>query len=137
MAQNAPLSCVVVTPEKAVLDERADFIVVPMVDGELGIGHNRLPLIGRLGFGELRITLGQRTQHYYIDGGFLQIRNNVVTLLTAKAIPTGEIKTHAAQEVLATPKVETTREAQDARLKALERARTQLRLARKTPEEAR
>ena len=37
------LQCVVVTPEKAVLDESADFVVVPMIDGELGVGFNRLP----------------------------------------------------------------------------------------------
>ena len=42
------LKCVVVTPEKAVLDEAASFIVVPMIDGELGVGEDRLPLIGRL-----------------------------------------------------------------------------------------
>ena len=48
----------VVTPEKAVLDEVADFVAVPMFDGELGVEPGRLPLIGRLGYGELRIRRG-------------------------------------------------------------------------------
>ena len=73
----AELKCVVVTPERAVLDEPADFVVVPLYDGELGIAKDRLPLIGRLGFGELRITRGTQTLHYYVDGGFVQVRGNV------------------------------------------------------------
>src|SRR5438270_548675 len=67
-----PLKCVIVTPEKAVLDEPADFVVVPMSDGELGVAKDRLPLIGRLGFGELRVVRGNQTLSYYIDGGFVQ-----------------------------------------------------------------
>jgi F-type H+-transporting ATPase subunit epsilon len=130
----AALKCVVVTLERAVLDEAADFVVVPLYDGELGIAHDRLPLIGRLGCGELRLTQGERTKHYYIDGGFVQVRGNVVTVLTSRAMPAAEIKTQAAQEVLNTPKVETTPAGQEAQLKAQQRARVQLRLAHKNKE---
>ena len=125
------LKCVIVTPEKAVLDESADFVVVPMYDGELGIAPDRQPLIGRLGFGELRITQGNQTKHYYVDGGFVQVRGNVVTVLTSKAVPAKEIKTAEAQAVLNSTKVETTPEGRDAQEKAQQRARVQLRLAEK------
>ena len=123
------LKCVVVTPEKAVLDEPADYVVVPMFDGELGIAPDRLPLIGRLGFGELRLTLGNQTKHYYIDGGFVQIRGNVVTVLTPKAIDVKDLKTADAQAVLASAKAESTPEAQEAQEKAQQRAHVQIRLA--------
>ena len=56
------LHCVVVTPERALLDEPADFVALPMYDGELGVLPGRAPLIGRLGYGELRIRRGQETQ---------------------------------------------------------------------------
>jgi F-type H+-transporting ATPase subunit epsilon len=125
------LKCVVVTPEKAVLDEPADFVVVPMMDGELGIANNRQPLIGRLGFGELRITQGSQVKHFYVDGGFVQVRGNVVTVLTSKAISAGDIKKDAANETLRTMKAETTVEGQDAQQRAHERARAQLRIAQK------
>jgi F-type H+-transporting ATPase subunit epsilon len=134
MAATLDLKCVIVTPEKAVLDEPADFVVVPMFDGELGIAHNRLPLIGRLGFGELRLSAGDRKQQFYIDGGFVQVRDNVVTVLTSRAIPTSDINTDEAQKVLSTPKVETTPEGQDAQQKAQQRARAQLQIARKYQE---
>lgn len=125
------LKCVVVTPEKAVLDEPADFVVVPLYDGELGVAYNRQPLIGRLGFGELRITQGTQTKNYYVDGGFVQVRDNVVTVLTSKAIPAKDIKVADAQAVLNSTKVETTAEGRDAQTKAQQRARVQLRLAQR------
>jgi F-type H+-transporting ATPase subunit epsilon len=131
MAEATTLKCVIVTPEKAVLDESADFVVVPMADGELGIALNRVPLIGRLGFGELRITQGNQVKHYYIDGGFVQVRGNVVTILTSKAVPAKEIRVAAAQDLLKTAKVETTPEGQESLQKAQQRARTQLRIAQK------
>ena len=126
------LKCVVVTPEKAVLDEPADFIALPMYDGELGVAPDRLPLIGRLGFGELRIVKGNQTRSLYVDGGFVQVRGNIVTVLTSKAIAPQDIKTDAAVEVLRSTKVETTPEGQEANLKAQQRARAQLRIAEKS-----
>lgn len=125
------LRCVIVTPEKAVLDEITAFIVVPMLDGELGVALDRLPLIGRLGFGELRITQGSQTKHYYVDGGFVQVRDNVVTVLTSKALEASHIKSADAEAVLRADKTETTPEARDAQQKAQQRARAQLRIARK------
>jgi F-type H+-transporting ATPase subunit epsilon len=127
MAQT--LKCVVVTPERAVLDEPAEFIVVPMIDGELGVADKRLPLIGRLGFGELRLTQGDNTKRYYIDGGFVQVRGNVVTVLTSKAIPAKDIKVGEAEAALRSEKIETTTEGRAALEKTQERARAQLRIA--------
>src|SRR5687767_13232534 len=94
------LQCVVVTPERAVLDQAADFVALPMYDGELGVLPGRAPLIGRLGFGELRVVVGRTIHRYYVDGGFAQVRDNVVTVLTGKAVPAEEIKFTAAEDAL-------------------------------------
>ena len=51
----AALQCVVVTPEATVIDTPAEFVALPLYDGEVGIAPGRSPLIGRLGYGELRI----------------------------------------------------------------------------------
>jgi F-type H+-transporting ATPase subunit epsilon len=131
------LKCVVVTPEKALLDEPADFVVVPMFDGELGVALDRLPLIGRLGFGELRITQGNQTKHFYVDGGFVQVRSNVVTVLTSKAMDVKDLKIDQAQAVLQSAAVEATPEGQEAHYKAQQRARVQLRLAQTYRESSR
>src|SRR6266404_572114 len=105
MTETAPphsLRCVVVTPERALLDESADFVALPMYDGELGVLPGRAPLIGRLGCGELRIRRGGAVECYYVDGGFAQIRANVVTVLTGRALKPSEINAAAAQQALET-----------------------------------
>lgn len=78
------LQCVIVTPEKAILDEKAEFIVLPMIDGELGVQPGRAALIGRLGKGQLRLKTGTETKTILVDGGFAQVRSDVVTVLTTR-----------------------------------------------------
>ncbi len=126
----ATLQCTVVTPERAVLDEAADFVVLPLYDGELGVLPGRAPLIGRLGAGELRLRRGERTKRYFVDGGFAQVRGNVVTVLTPRAVPAGDIDPAAARQALeAALRPGATPEAQEAQLQAQDRARAQLRVA--------
>ena len=126
------LHCVVVTPERALLDQAADFVALPMVDGELGVLPGRAPLIGRLGMGELRTVVGSTIHRYYVDGGFAQILNNVVTVLTSKAMPAEEINLASAEEALrSAQKLTHTPEAQAEQEKAQERARAEIRIAKK------
>ncbi len=130
------LQCVVVTPERAVLDEPVDFVALPMYDGELGVLPGRAPLIGRLGCGELRTVQGKTTQRFFVDGGFVQVRSNVVTVLTAKAVPAAEIKLDAAEQALRAAQQKADSPAdQEVRLKAQQRARAQIRMAKKGTEE--
>jgi F-type H+-transporting ATPase subunit epsilon len=125
------LHCVVVTPERALLDEPADFVAIPLYDGELGVLPGRAPLIGRLGYGELRLRRGSAVQRFFIDGGFARVRNNVVTVLTSRAIKAEDIDAAAAERALTEPRQPApTPEAREGQFKAQERARSQLRVAR-------
>jgi F-type H+-transporting ATPase subunit epsilon len=101
MADPKTLQVVVVTPERAVLDEQASMVVLPMFDGELGVQPGRSPLIGRLGAGELRLKTATGMTRYFVEAGFAQIRSNVVTVLTAKATPAGDVTAAAAEKALA------------------------------------
>ena len=94
------LKCMIVTPERIVLDESVDFVALPLFDGELGVLVDRAPLTGRLGFGELRTTHGGATHSYYVEGGFVQVRSNVVSVLTPKAVPVKDINTSALENQL-------------------------------------
>jgi F-type H+-transporting ATPase subunit epsilon len=126
------MQCVVVTPEKAVLDEPVDFVALPMYDGELGVLPGRAPLIGRLGPGELRTRRGAQTHRYYVDGGFAQVRANVVTVLTPRAVAAAAINVAAAENSLAEAKKPAQQgESPEGKLKAQEKARAQIRVARK------
>ncbi len=44
-------------------------------------------MIGRLGYGELRLVVKGQTQRYYVDGGFVQVADDVVSVLTNRAMP--------------------------------------------------
>jgi F-type H+-transporting ATPase subunit epsilon len=99
---DTPLMVSVVTPETTVLDATADFVVLPLYDGELGVAPGHSPFIGRLGYGELRVRSGGTTARYYINGGFVQVARNVVSVLTGNAIPAEQLDTEAARTELAT-----------------------------------
>ena len=43
-------------------------------------------MIGRLGFGEMRIREGNNIYRYYVDGGFVEVSGNMVSILTQRAI---------------------------------------------------
>jgi F-type H+-transporting ATPase subunit epsilon len=129
----AILNCVVVTPEQTALETEADFVALPLFDGEIGIAPGRAPLIGRLGYGEMRLSKGDKTSIYYIDGGFVQISDNVVSILTSKAIPADKIDPAAAEKQLASAKGPTpSDESYSAQQKAVLQSRAQIRISKKS-----
>lgn len=95
------LQCIVVTPEATVVEETADFVALPLFDGEIGIGVGHSPLIGRLGFGEMRIRQGGKVRRFYVDGGFVQVADNVVSVMTGRAVPAEQLNRESAQLQLA------------------------------------
>jgi F-type H+-transporting ATPase subunit epsilon len=127
------LRLVLVTPETTLVDAPTRSIVVPMYDGQLGVLPGRAPAVGRLGVGELRFEGDGGTQRFFIDGGFLQIKGSVVTVLTHEAKPVDALKADAAQQALdqANQMTATTEEAAAAKLHAQQRARKMLSLTRR------
>ena len=97
------LTVIVVTPEATVRESHAQFVVVPLYDGELGVAPGHSAMIGRLGYGEMRIVEGNRTDRYYVDGGFVQVSGNVVSILTNRAVPAEQVNGEAAAEQLTPP----------------------------------
>ena len=126
------LHCVIVTPERTVLDDRVDFVVLPLYDGEMGILPGHSPIIGRLGWGELRTRLGPVVRRYFIDSGFAQVRDDVVTILTKQALAAELIDSLDAEDVLDFSRIALpsgTEKEQLAKERAVARARALLRVA--------
>ena len=94
------LRCVVVTPERTELDREAEYVSLPMFDGELGVMGGRAPLIGRLGFGTLRLQTAAGPERYYVDGGFAHIEGDVINVLTGRSTPIDLIDRDKAHEDL-------------------------------------
>jgi F-type H+-transporting ATPase subunit epsilon len=122
--------CVVVTPERTLFDQLVEFVALPLYDGELGVLPGRSPLIGRLGYGELRTKQHGATKRYFIDGGFVQVREDVVTVLTDRATPAEAIDTAAAVRELESAQLRKAsgESEQVEKSRALERARAQVRV---------
>ncbi|OUT57980.1 MAG: F0F1 ATP synthase subunit epsilon [Rhodopirellula sp. TMED11] len=126
------LRCIVVTPEKTELDCEANAINLPMFDGSLGVLPGRAPMIGRLGFGTLLLETAAGPQKYFVDGGFAQVEDNVVNLLTERALPVDMLDVGESEKVLveALELPSNTPELAAIKATAVLRARCQLRSAR-------
>jgi F-type H+-transporting ATPase subunit epsilon len=127
------ITCTVVTPEQTALETKADFVALPLFDGEIGIAANHSPLIGRLGYGEMRIKSGGQTQVYYVDGGFVQVADNVVAVLTSRAVPAKSLDAAAAETQLqaALGQVANSPELFEIRDRKVAQARAQIQTARR------
>jgi len=75
----------VISPEQKLFEGPAQFVVVPGHDGEIGILHDHAPLMALLGQGTLRIETESGVQHFHVAGGFLQVVDNEVSVLSEKA----------------------------------------------------
>jgi len=91
MPADHKIELLVITPERQVLDEAAESVVIPAHDGELGVLWNRAPLLCELGIGQLRYQRDGRQWRMYIDGGFAQVLDNRVTVLTNRALPAEKV----------------------------------------------
>ncbi|MGD0654085.1 MAG: ATP synthase F1 subunit epsilon [Thermoguttaceae bacterium] len=127
------LQCIIVTPERTVLERPANFVVVTLFDGEIGVWPRRAPFIGRLGYGEMRVTLDDNTDRYYVEGGFIEVLEDAVTVLTARAVLASEIDEAVALEQLisARAKPADTPELMAIRDRAVMQSRAQLHAARR------
>ncbi|MEM7480537.1 MAG: ATP synthase F1 subunit epsilon [Acidobacteriota bacterium] len=122
----------VVTPEGAALEAEATSAVFPANDGEIGILPNHAPLLSLVGIGLLRVTKADGgSERLYVDGGFAQVGDNKLVLLTEQARDLDDLDPAEATRLAAEHGGLTVGEkALQARDEAAERARVQRRLAR-------
>jgi len=74
----------VISPEAVLFEGETDSVVAPAYDGEIGVLTGHAPLMALLGDGALRLggTAGPR---FSVSGGFMQVFNNDVRVVTEKA----------------------------------------------------
>jgi F-type H+-transporting ATPase subunit epsilon len=80
------LTVAIISPEATVFEGEADMVVAPAWDGEVGVLRGHAPMLVLLGAGVMRIKLeGAPMQRFNIAGGFMQVTDDVVTVLSERA----------------------------------------------------
>ncbi len=73
----------VISPERVLFEGEAESVVAPAFDGEVGILSGHAPMMTLLGKGVLR--LGGSAGSFQVEGGFMQVVNDQVRVVTEKA----------------------------------------------------
>ena len=76
----------VISPERVLFEGTVNSLVAPAYDGEVGILPQHAPMMTLLGKGELRLGDGGSAGRFHIEGGFLQVLNNSVRVVTEMAV---------------------------------------------------
>lgn len=89
------------TPEEKVFEGDATWVVVPAIDGELGILPRHAPLVGQLGYGELRVeVVGGGKERFFLQGGFLQVLEDNVSVLAETAVHAASLQVQSEEAAL-------------------------------------
>lgn len=95
-----PLTLEIVTPEAKVFTDTIDSVVVPTVEGEIGVLPGHIPLVTQVEHGELRVIKDNVTSSLAVGGGFAQIDGDRVRVLAEHAITEEKIDEHAVEAAL-------------------------------------
>ena len=75
----------VISPESVLFEGDVTSVIAPAFDGEVGILENHAPMMTLLGKGSLRLGGASGEKRFNIEGGFLQVVENNVRIVTERA----------------------------------------------------
>jgi len=90
----------IVTPEQKIYSDEVDSVVIPGVEGELGVLPQHVPLMTLLLPGELRVLKGGEELRLAVGEGFVEISAEKVVVLTDMAVKESEIDESAAEDAV-------------------------------------
>ncbi|MGL4308780.1 ATP synthase F1 subunit epsilon [Cetobacterium sp. SF1] len=131
----ANFKIVVVTPTNKVLEQDAQFLMIRTTEGDLGILANHSPFVAELATGEMKIKADGNETYFFVSGGFMEISNNVVTILADEAMDVKDIDVESARKEaqIAQEKLEKVKEDREFAVvqKTLSQALAKVRIAEK------
>jgi F-type H+-transporting ATPase subunit epsilon len=90
-----------VSPERLLLSEEVDMVVVPGEEGDFGVLVRHAPLISTLRPGVIKVhDGGSVTEQIFVAGGFAEVTPQRCTVLAEEAMPVGEIDRAKAEQRL-------------------------------------
>ena len=90
----------IVTPDAKTFSDDVDSVVIPGIEGELGILPLHVPLMTQLQPGELRVMKGGVETRLAVGEGFVEIGAAKVSILTDMAVRESDIDEAAAEEAI-------------------------------------
>jgi F-type H+-transporting ATPase subunit epsilon len=126
-----PLVVQVVSPERVLYEGEADMVVCRPADGDIAFLPGHVPFLGALGVDPVRILLADGgEQAFAVHGGFVEVSNDQVTVLSDLAEAKEQIDVGRAQAAKARAEEALSRDADDEAAQAdLQRADTRIRVA--------
>ena len=135
MAETKGMRLEVITAERQVYAEEVDMVLAPGAEGELGILPHHAPLMTALQPGELLIRKDGEETYLAVTGGFLEVMDNVVTVLADACERSEEIDEERARVAVEQARERLSSRTTDIDLErataAIRRAQTRLRVARR------
>ncbi|WP_421708162.1 F0F1 ATP synthase subunit epsilon [Algihabitans sp.] len=113
-----------VSPEKLLLSETVEMVVVPGADGDFGVLPRHAPLISSLRTGVISVYRQNRreiSERIFVDGGFAEVTPERCTVLAEQAVPVGEIDRGAVEQQLRNAREDLSDAASEAERKSVER----------------
>ena len=96
----ATLKLEIVTPEGRAYSDDVVMVVLPSIEGEIGVYPAHVPLMTQLSPGELRITKDGKTTEFVVGTGFIEVTGDSVSVLTDSVLGEEEIDEGATEEAI-------------------------------------
>src|SRR3989344_2307520 len=97
MVANKSLHIEILSPEGITYKDEADEVIIPTEDGEIAVLHGHVSLFTKLKEGIVIIKKGGKETDFAIVGGFLQVENDIVTILSDYAVKADSIQIAQAE----------------------------------------
>ena len=96
----ATLKLEIVTPEGRAYSDDVAMVVLPSIEGEIGVYPAHVPLMTQLSPGELRIVKDGKTTEFVVGTGFIEVTSDSVSVLTDSALGEEQIDENATEEAI-------------------------------------
>lgn len=99
MEGSQPITVKIITPEKTIYNEVVNHVVLPGIEGEVGIFHHHTPFMTYITPGHLQIHLQNRRIIFMpIKSGLIEFKDDFLTILTLEEISQDDISVKMAED---------------------------------------
>jgi F-type H+-transporting ATPase subunit epsilon len=92
-----PIRCEIVSQDRTVFEDDVDIVVLPGMDGEMGILPHHAPLLTTLKYGLIKVRIKEQEHIFTVAGGVAEVQPEIVTVLADAAENVAEIDEERAQ----------------------------------------